>query len=488
MSDSSNENIKQQALSGVFWRLLERVGALGVQFVVSVILARLLAPELFGTLALITVITSILTVFIDSGLGNALIQKEHADDLDFSSVFFFNITVCALLYLLMFFAAPFIAEFYRMPDLVAPIRVLSLTLIISGVKNIQYAYISRNLQFKRFFFATLGGTVGAAVIGIWMAYNGYGIWALIVQSLFNNTVDTLILWITVRWRPKLMFSFERLKSLFSFGWKLLASILLDSIYSKLSQLIIGRQYSSADLAFYDKGYNFPDTLMYSVNTAIDSILFPVMSSVQSDIERMRSLLRRSITVSTYIIWPMMVGLAACAKPLVGLLLTEKWLPCVPFMQVFCMILATYPIHTGNLNTIKSLGHSEIYLKLEIIKKVLGLIITVITMWISPFAMALGSFVSCIICLFINSYPTGKLIGYGLLPQLKDCAPVFLLNLVMGAAVLSINLLNLSYLVTLLIQVPLGVLIYVAGSALFRFESYTYVLETAKEFLAKKRSA
>ncbi len=232
----NNKNV----FSNFLWRFLERCGAQGVTFVVSIVLARLLDPSLYGTIALVTVFTTIMQVFVDSGMGNALIQKKDADDLDFSSVFWFNISMCSVMYLIMFFAAPLIAAFYKIPELTSIVRVLSLILVISGVKNVQQAFVSRNMLFKRFFFATIGGTIGAALIGIAMAYLGFGVWALVAQMLFNATVDTAILWITVKWRPKKLFSINRLKELFSFGWKLLVSSLIDTVYRDLTQLIIGK--------------------------------------------------------------------------------------------------------------------------------------------------------------------------------------------------------------------------------------------------------
>lgn len=246
------ENDKSRTVTSNFlWRFFERCGAQGVTFVVSVVLARLLDPSLYGVIALVTVFTSIMQVFVDSGMGNALIQKKDADDLDFSSVFWFNLAMCSALYLLMFLAAPFIASFYKMPELTPVVRVLSLILIISGIKNVQQAYVSRHMLFKRFFFSTLGGTIGAAIVGITLAYYGFGVWALVAQMLFNAAVDTTILWITVKWRPRREFSIERLKGLFSFGWKLLVSSLIDTVYRDLTQLIIGKKYSSSDLAQYN---------------------------------------------------------------------------------------------------------------------------------------------------------------------------------------------------------------------------------------------
>lgn len=467
--------------SNFLWRFFERVGAEGVGLVVSIVLARLLEPSVYGTIALVTVFTSILQVFITSGLGNALIQKKDADDLDFSSVFWFNVTMCLVLYTVMFVAAPFIAQFYNMPDLTPVVRVLSLTLLISGVKNIQLAYVSRHMIFKRFFFATLGGTLGAAVIGIWMAYRGYGVWALVAQHVFNMAVDTAILWFTVKWHPKLMFSMQRLEGLFSYGWKLLVSSLLDTVYSKLRQLIIGKMYTSSDLAFYNKGNQFPHVFVININSSIDSVLLPTLSREQDSPMRVKAMTRRAIKTSTYIMAPMMIGLAVCAEPVVDLVLTAKWLPCVPYLRIFCVTYMFYPIHTANLNAIKAMGRSELFLKLEIIKKVVGLAVLLSTMWFGVMAMAYSLLFTSVTSQIINSWPNKKQLNYPYLEQLKDILPGILLALGMGVVVYSVQFLHLNDWLTLLIQVPLGAAIYVVGSRLFKLESYTYILGIAKGY-------
>ena len=358
------DNSKQNVFSNVIWRFAERCGAQVVSFIVSIVLARILAPEAYGTIALITVFTNILQVFVDSGLGNALIQKKDANDLDFSTVFYANITVCLVLYVSVFLCAPAIASFYNDNSLVAVIRVLSLTIVISGVKNVQQAYVSKKLIFKKFFFATLAGTVGAAIVGIVMAQKGFGVWALVAQQLFNLTVDTIVLWITVKWRPKLMFSFKRLKELFSYGWKLLVSSLLDTTYENVRQLVIGKIYSSADLAFYNKGKQFPNLIVTNINTSIDSVLLPTMSNEQENKSRVRDMTRRAIKTSIFIMAPLMMGLAFTSKNIVTLLLTEKWLECVPYLCVFCITFMFYPIHTANLNAIKAMGYLHRYLDLR----------------------------------------------------------------------------------------------------------------------------
>lgn len=478
-------NTKETVFSNFLWRFLERCGAQGVTFLVSLVLARLLDPAVYGTVAIVTVFTTIMQVFVDSGMGNALIQKKDADDLDFSSVFYFNMLMCSGLYILMFFAAPLIAWFYDMPELTAVVRVLSLILIISGVKNVQQAFVSRNMLFKRFFFSTLGGTIGAAVVGITMAYFGFGVWALIAQMLFNSTIDTLILWITVKWRPKKMFSFQRLKGLFSFGWKLLISALIDTVYNDLRQLIIGKKYSKSDLAQYNQGQKFPQIIVANINSSIDSVLLPTMSKMQDDSIVVKNMTRRAIKTSTYIIMPFMVGLAVCAEPLVRLVLTEKWLPCVLFLRVFCFTYAFYPIHTANLNAMKAMGRSDLFLILEIIKKVIGIIAIVSTMFISVEAMAYSLLVVSVLSQIINTWPNRKLLGYSYGNQILDILPQILLSTFMGAIVYSFQFIGLSSLITLLIQIPVGVLVYIALSKLFHIDSFNYIVSTVKGLFGKK---
>ncbi len=470
-----------------FWRFFERCGTQLVTFVVSIILARLLDPAVYGEIALIMVFTTILQVFVDSGLGTALIQKKNADDLDFSSVFYFNIVVCLVLYGVMFVAAPLIANFYHLPHLTPVIRVLSLTLIVSGVRNIQQSYVSRNLIFKKFFFATIGGTLGSAVVGIAMAYMDYGVWALVGQQLTNVTLGTLILWAIVHWRPKFMFSLQRLKELFSYGWKLLVSALIDTGYNHLRHLIIGRLYTAKDLAFYNQGHLFPNVIVANINSSIDSVLLPAMAAEQDNKERVRAMTRRAISISTYIMMPMMMGLAVCAEPIVRLVLTDKWLPCVPFLRVFCFTCAFWPVHTANLNAIKALGRSDLFLKLEIFKKTIGLAAVLITMNISVMAMAYSLFVTSILGQIINSWPNKKLLGYHYLAQLKDMLPQILLSCIMGTAVYSINFTGLNDLATLTLQIITGIASYTILSKLFKIESFAYILSAIAKVRNKKNT-
>lgn len=440
-------------------------------------------PEAYGSVALITAITAILQVFIDSGFGNALIQKKDADDLDFSSVFYFNMTMCTVLYLGMFFAAPLISKFYNM-QLTALVRVISLTLIVAGVKGIQQAYVSRQMLFKRFFFATLGGTIFSAFLGIFLAYKGAGAWALVAQQLSNATIDTIILWVTVKWRPKLMFSFKRLKGLFSYGWKLMVSALLENGYNQLRTLIIGKVYSSADLAYYNKARTLPNIIITNINVSIDSVLLPSMAKSQDSKKTVKSMTRRAMKTSTFCMAPLLMGLAACGQAVISLLLTDKWLPSYPFMVIFCVTFAFYPVHTANLNAIKAMGRSDLFLKLEVIKKVVGIISILITFKISVMAMALSLLVTSVLSQIINSWPNKKLMDYGYLEQLKDILPGILLAAFMGGCVYCVNFLHLHSIITLIIQVPLGAVIYIGASYLLKLESFTYCLDMAKPIINK----
>ena len=468
--------------SNFVWRFAERCGAQLVSFIVSIVLARILAPEDYGTIALVTVFTAILQVFVDSGLGTALIQKKDADDLDFSSVFYFNFVVCLILYAGIFLAAPYIATFYDDVTLTPVIRVLSLTIVISGVKGIQQAYVSRNMLFKRFFFSTIGGTIFSAFLGIGMAYAGFGVWALVAQQLSNTTIDALILWITVKWRPKKMFSWKRLKALLSFGWKLLVSALLDTAYNNLRNLIIGKMYSSADLAFYNQGDKFPKVIVTNINTSIDSVLLPTMSNAQDDRERVKQMTRRAIKTSTYVMAPLMMGLAFCAEPIVRIVLTDKWLPCVQYLRIFCITYMFWPVHTANLNAINAMGRSDWFLRLEIIKKIMGMTILLSTMWFGVMAMAYSLLLSSVLSQIINSWPNRKLLGYGYLEQVSDFASGILLAVGMGICVYLVGCLPLPTIITLLIQIMAGAAIYIGASALLKLEEFEYLLGMIKSFL------
>lgn len=480
MTINKSDSMRKKALSNIMWRFAERCGAQGVSFVVSIVLARLLTPDVYGTVALVTVITTIMQVFVDSGLGSALIQKKEADDLEFSTVFYCNFSICIILYIIMFFSAPYIANFYYMPDLTALIRVISLTLIISGVKNVQQAYVSRNLMFKKFFYSTVGGTIFSAILGIAMAYTGYGAWALVAQQLSNAAIDTLILWITVPWRPKKMFSFTKLRGLFAYGWKLLISALIDTVYNNMRQLIIGKFYSSSDLAYYNKGRQFPNLIVTNINVSIDSVLLPVMSQNQDNTKRVKDMTRKAIRTSSYVMWPLMTGLAIIAEPLIILVLTDKWLPCVPYLRIFCFTYALWPIHTANLNAIKAMGRSDLFLKLEIIKKIIGIFSIIVTLPFGVFAIALGYMTTGPMGAIINAFPNEKMLNYSFKEQFIDLLPFIFMSGIMGICIWPIQYLAVPGIITIILQVVLGGIIYMVESKVFHIDVFEKCLELLKK--------
>ena len=444
-------------------------------------------PSDYGTVALVMVFLTILQVFADSGFGVALIQKKDADDVDFSSVFYINVAIGCLLYAIMWGMAPLIASFYQMPDLVALVRVMSLVLLINSLRNVQQAYVSKHMIFKRFFYATLGASIVSAVVGISMAYLGFGVWALVAQQLTNNAIGTAILWFTVKWRPKLICSLERLKGLFSFGWKMLSSALLDTGYQQLWQLIIGKLYSPADLAFFNQGQKFPNLIVTNINASIDSILLPTMASEQDHRERVRDMTRRAIKTSIFIMAPMMMVLAFSSTNVVTLVLTEKWLPCVPFLCIFCINYMFWPVHTANLNAINALGRSDIFLKLEIIKKVVGLSVLFFTMQYGVMTMAYGMLLTDVLSQIINSWPNRKLLGYGYLHQLRDLLPSIVLAVVSGGAAYGIGMMQLPIHLALVItlQVIVGAVTYLVLSYLFRIDSLLYLFQAIKPIVVRK---
>lgn len=470
----------EKVLNSFFWRFLERFGSYVVSFVVSVVLARLLDPEAYGTIALVTVFITILQVFVDTGLGRALIQKKDADELDFSSVFYFNMAMCVVLYCIMFAAAPHIAQFYNNEELVGVIRVLSITLVISGLKNVQQAYVSREMLFKKFFYATLAGTIASAFVGIFMAYQGAGVWALVGQSLTNTLIDTLMLWVTVKWRPKKKFSMQRLKGLLAYGWKLLIASLVGTLSDNLRQLLIGKLYTSTDLAYYNKGEQIPGIVNGNVNAAIDSVIFPAMSEAQDDKESVKNMTRRAIMTSTYIMAPLFIGLACCAETLIRLLLTEKWLPCVPYLRIFCITYLFYPIHTANLNAIMAVGRSDIDLKLELVKKILEISLLLMIMRYGVLAIAYSLILTSVINQIVNSWPNRKLIGYSYFQQMRDILPEFALACIMGAVVYAVGLFKMNDFLLLFLQIITGAIVYIGASAIMKLEAFMYLVGKIKQ--------
>ena len=459
--------------SSMLYKLLENGGAQCCSFLVNILLARLLTPSDYGVLAMMTLLTAVSQVFVQSGLNTALIQKKDADEKDLSSAFYTSLAVAAALYALLFGVAPWVAAFFQTPELTDALRVLALLLPIGALTSVQQAVVARRMAFRSLMLASLGAVALSGVVGVSMAYAGLGYWALVGQQLVNQLALGLILLITVDWRPKRMFSLASVRALLAFGWKLFASSLLDTVYQYLRGLAVGKKYGAEALGYYNRGRQFPELLMNAINGAIQSVMLPALSREQDDRARMKAMMRRSVMVGSYLVFPLMTGLALVAEPLVSLLLTDRWLPCVPYLQVFCLDYAFYPIHTANLQAINAQGRSDVFLRLELIKKAYGMVILLVTVFCfdSVLAIAVGGAVSTLISSFVNAAPNKKLLGYSYLEQIHDLLPSLLASLAMGAAVWAVGFMPLVPFVKLLCQAACGVLVYYALSRLFRLESY-----------------
>ncbi len=480
--------LKGKTISSLIWKLFEKVGAQVITFSITIILARLLTPEEYGAVALMTVFIAISKVFIESGFSRALIQKKNITDEDACSVFYFSVALAVTIYLIIFFfVAPAAADFYKIEVIENALRVLSLLLLTGTYNSMQSTMLQKKLLFKRLFISTYSSIIVGGIIGIFMAYNGFGVWSLVFQQLSTSVMKSVILTFTVGWRPKLIFSMDSLKELFPFASKLFMSSIIQTLYQNIYSLIIGGVYSVTDLAYWNKGKRFPNLLIIDVNGTISTVMYPVMAKVQDDKKVLKSITSRSIKTSSYLVFPLMMGLAICAEPIVRLLLTDKWLLCVPFLQGWCFVYAWMPIHTANLQGYKAMGRSDVFLRLEVIKKIIGITILVVTLPFGLWAMMSGKFLSCIISGVINSFPNKRLLNYGYFEQLKDLLPGMLLSVFMGICVYLISLINLNYILLLVIQVISGVLIYVAGSIIFKIQSFNYILDIIKDMIKKRKT-
>lgn len=464
-------------LTNLFWKFSERTAAQMVSLVVSIVLARILNPSDYGSVAMVMVFVSLASVLVEGGFSSALIQKKDADKLDFSTVFYFSLVFSIFLYLVLFFIAPYISQFYGEGyEILTPVlRVIGLQIIIYGVNSVQQAYVSRKMMFKKFFWSTLLGTIISALVGLIMAYSGYGIWALVGQQLTMVVTNTLVLYIVTRKLPGLMFSFNRLKRLFGYGVNILGTLLLINLFLNIRSVIIGKLYSAKDLAYFDRGNQFPSLLVTNVDYSIAAVLFPKMSQEQDDKSRIKQTCRNSIRFSSFVMMPLMMGMIVCAEPMIRVILTDKWIDTVPYVQLFCITYMFYPMHTANMQAIKAIGKSGMYLTLEIIKKIIEVVCLLLVMKISVQAIAINMAVLSTLFIFVNAYPNIKYINYSVKEQLSDIAPSLIMSLIMAVLVYSIGqILPFADLAILLIQIITGCFVYIMMSYITHNNEFTYI--------------
>lgn len=429
-------NLKGRTISGLKWSAYERVAAQGVTFVISIIIARILSPSDYGVVGMLAIFIGIANVFINGGFSSALIRKKDRSEVDFSTVFYYNIAVSCFFYLLLFFCAPLIARFYDTPILTKVTRVVGLNIIIGALAAMQRAKLVIAVDFKtqaKISLVTLTITGG---LGILLAYMKFGVWALIFQHLATTTITTILLWYFIRWKPLGIFSKSSFRELFGFGSKIMLSGLLDTVYVNIYQLVIGKRYNATELGYYTRASGFAQLPSLEITHVFQRVTFPILSEMQDDLQRLAKNYRRLLKMSAFLVFPIMALLAALAEPVVRILLTDKWLPVVPLIQILCASHMFAPIHSINLNLLQVKGRSDLFLRLEIIKKLMVTAVLFVSFSFGVAAICIGMVFVSIVALIINTYYTGKIIQLGFLKQMKDIAPIMAISLIAGAIALA----------------------------------------------------
>ena len=472
-------SLKDKTVKGVIWSAVDRFSAQGIRFVFSILIARLLVPEDYGVIAMLGIFLAVSQTFIDSGFGTALIRKKDRTEIDFSTVFYFNIVVALVFYFVLFFAAPAIASFYNTALLVQVTRIVALNLPLGALSSIHNAKLSIAIDFKSRAKISIVSAVLTGCVGLWMASSGYGVWTLVVQTVFVSLIRTVMLWLIVKWHPQLVFSWQSFKELFSFGSKLLASGLLDTIYNNIYPLVIGKVFSPTALGVYAKSKALADFPSSNITSVLQSVTFPVLSTIQNDEEKLADAYKRFLRISAFVLFPLMLGLSSVADPFIRLILTDKWEDAIYLLQIICFAMMWYPIHAVNLNILQVKGRSDYFLKLEIVKKIQGVIILIITVPMGIVAMCYGQVISSFISLIWNTHYTKKLIGYGYWQQMRDLIPIFCHSLVMWSLVLLIVHFMPTLWLKLIVGILTGIVYYIVGSYIMKFHEMDELLKILK---------
>jgi teichuronic acid exporter len=465
-------SIKEKTISGIVWNFIDNFSNLGLNFIIGIILARLLSPKEFGLIGMVTIFIAISMTFVNSGFTNALIRKKDCTETDYSTVFYFNLIAGSLLYAILFLTAPFISVFLNEPALINLIRVLSLGLIISSLTIIQSTTLTKRIDFKLQTKVSLTSNIVSGVLGIYLAYMGFGVWSLVAKTLSQQTINSLLLWLFNRWRPLLVFSKKSFNELFSFGSKLLLSSLIDTIYQNIYYLIIGKYFSAQELGFYTRANNFKELPSSNINGIVSKVSYPVLSALQDDMIKLKSGYKSIIKSTMYITFILMIGMAAIAEPMVITLIGEKWRASIIYLQMLCFVGMLYPLHSLNLNMLNVQGRSDLFLKLEIIKKIIAIPTIVLGVIFGIKIMILGMFITSIFAYYLNSYWSGKFVNYTMKEQILDVLPSLILALFIGSFVYGLSVfLSLSYLYILILQIIVGGVLSIGISEVFKLDAY-----------------
>lgn len=473
------DSLKQKAAKGILWSTIERFSVQGVQFLIMIVMARLLTPHDYGLIGMLAIFIAVAQSLIDSGFSQALIRKQNRTEVDNNTVFYFNIVVSVLLYLILYISAPFVADFYNTPQLCPVMRVICLSIIFNSLAVVQRALLTIRIDFKTQAKAALTAAVISGIVGIAMACHGYGVWSLVTQQLLNLCMNTGLLWLLSKWRPRLLYSWQSFHELFAFGSKLLASGLLDTIYRNIYPIVIGKLFSASSLGHYTRAHQFSDFPSSNLTGIIQRVTYPVLCEIQDDGARLAGIYRRFLKLSAFVIFPLMIGLSSVAKPFVNIVLGAQWELCGQLLQIICFSMMWYPVHAINLNLLQVKGRSDLFLRLEIIKKILGVSVLCVTAPFGLIVMCYGSIFNSLVALAINTYYTGKLINVGFFRQMCDLFPTIVLCLAMFALILLVNSFMPDDIMRLCSGIAVGVIFYTLSSRMLKFSELGELVSLVK---------
>ncbi len=477
--------LREKTINGFFWQLGQKISCQLISFGISVVLARLLSPNDYGVVAICSMFLMLVGIIIDGGLGTALIQKKDIDEIDFNTVFYAGTVFSFIIYAITFVIAPFIAVLFDNEQITPVIRVLAILMPIGTLSSVQSAFIQRQMAFRKYFISSLYGTIASGCIGLIMAFMGFGVWALVGQSLVNTLTNTIVLFIINQWRPKWMFSWERFRILFSFGWRMVAVNVLNAFFYQLKGYVIGYKYSASDLAYYNRGEGLPGILYNNISSTINTVLFPALSNLQDDKQAIKYALARSMRTTCFFLMPALLGLAAISDKLVLIIFTEKWAAAIPFMQIICFISCSDILGMANYQAIKALGKVDVLLKMEFYKRPLMFFILIITMFISPLAIAVGQLFYSVSATLFNAWPNKKYINYSITEQFSDIGHSFLSALAMALVVYMIGRIDFNIYGSIGLQITVGTLLYLLLSWIFNKKDLQYITRLVKEKLLRR---
>ena len=482
----AEQTLKNKTVHGLGWSAMDNVTKMGITFVVSIVLARLLSPEEYGLIGILTIFISVFNAIVDSGFTNALIRKQDATDIDYSTVFYTNLVVSIFMAMVLFLCAPLIANFFERQELIPLTQVMSSIVVINALCIVQRARTTKKVDFKTQTKVTFIASVISGIVGIAMAYRGFGVWTLVGQQISMQLTTTLFFWFFNKWIPRLAFSMDSFREMWSFGWKLMVSILIDTTWKEIYQVVVGKCYSPATLGLYTRAAQFSQMFSSNLTSIIQRVSYPVLSSIQSDKIRLKFAYKKVIKTTMLPTFVLMLGLAACAKPMILCLIGEKWLGCVPMLQIICTFGMLYPLHAINLNMLQVQGRSDLFLKLEIIKKIIAIGPLLLGIFISIYWMLVGSLVTSLISYYLNAYYSGPFLNYSIKEQVKDILPSLWVSLIMAIPVLAMSFIPLNHFVLFPLQVVVGTAIVIVVCERFQLPEYLEIKNIVLPIIVKLR--